>query len=222
LTGERFGAEGQPANWENASGHNYLRLVNPQADTAIYPFGGTLLRAEALPGTDTFATYIPAFPIYPPEISWMRQPASDLPAVVRRVHPSGGRTVYFAADIDRCYGRRGLPDHANLLADALRWALGERLPLTVDGPGRIDCHLYRQDKRLILHLVNLSGCDSWGYLEENLPVGPLRIEIRLPEGIHPVKAVGRVNGEVLPLALAGGWARVELPRLVDHELLVLE
>ena len=65
----------------------------------------------------------------------MRQPASDLPAIVTRQHPGGGRTVYFAADIDRCYGRRGLPDHADLLTEAVRWALGEHLPSAWKGPG---------------------------------------------------------------------------------------
>ena len=127
------------------AGTTYLRLAEPRADTAILPFGGTLQGVEALPGAEVFATYIPAFPIYPPEISWMRQPASDLPAIVTRQHPGGGRSVYFAADIDRCFGRRGLPDHAQLLIRSGSLGVGGPLALLVEGPGLIDCHLYRQE-----------------------------------------------------------------------------
>ena len=102
---------------------------------------------------------------------------------------SWGRLVYLAADVDRCYGRRGLPDHGTLLAKAARWAAGEGIPLRVEGPGFIDCHLYRQEGRLILHLVNLSGCDAWpAYLEEHLPVGPLRVSVRLDGGWMPTSA----------------------------------
>ena len=75
-----------------------------------------------------------------------------------------------------------------------------------------------------MHLVNLSGCpsNSSGYLEEHLPVGPLQIAARLPEGLHPQRAVCRVTGEVLSLSVENGWAHFSLPQLIDHELIVLE
>ena len=40
-----------------------------------------------------------------------------------------------------------------MLANLVRWASGDRLPLSVEGPGLIDCHLYRQQDRLILHTI---------------------------------------------------------------------
>jgi hypothetical protein len=222
FSGRWSGAEGESANWENDSGHTYLRLATPRAETAILPFGGTLLETKALAGTEVLATLVPAFPIYPPEISWMREPFSDQAALMRRTHPGGGRIAYFSADIDRCYGRRGLPDHAGLLVDAVRWALDGRCPLRVEGPGWVDCHLYRQDGRLILHLVNLSGIDSWGYLEEHLPVGPLQVALRLDAGWQPRQAQARVSAERLALRVEDGWAHLEIERLINHELIVLE
>lgn len=244
--GASSGAEGgATTSWEVANGHNYLRLPPSPAgrgaggeglfatfpDTAILPFGGTLQHVTALPGTQTIATYVPAFPIYPPEISWMRQPTSDLPAIVVQEHPAGGRIAYFAADIDRCYGRRGLPDHGQLLINAIHWAAQSDFPVKVEGPGFIDCHLYRQEGRLILHLVNLSGCNVPGYLEEHLPVGPLKIAINFmgrgktrmdADQMLVQNATCRVSGETLPLNVADGWAHFELQSLVDHELIVLE
>ncbi len=233
--GELIGAEGDSTSWETASGHTYLRLgptlprhpiLEAFQDTAILPFGGSLqpVSIDDLAGSEveTIASFIPAFPIYPPETSWMRQRDSNLPAILTRQLAGGGRLVYFAADIDRCYGRRGLPDHGELLVQAVRWATREVLPFKITGPGFVDCHLYRQEDRLILHLVNLSGCHGDGYLDEHLPVGPLQIAIRL-DGQTPVSgAVCRVGGEVLPVTVEAGWARFEISRLVDHELIVLE
>jgi hypothetical protein len=236
-TGQRLGAEGQPSSsWEVHAGHNYIRLPTEQQDstqrhaildgfdgTDILPFGGTLQQVEPLPGTETIATYVPAFPIYPPEFSWMREPQTDIPVITARIHPRGGRVVYLAGDIDRCYGRRGLPDHGDLLANAVRWAAQDGFPLHVEGPGYLDCHLYRQEARLILHIVNLSGCNAWpGYLEEHLPVGPIRIAVRLEAGFVPQSASLRVGEQSIRPRVADEWATMELPKLIDHELIVLE
>jgi hypothetical protein len=141
---------------------------------------------------------------------------------VARQFPSGGRVVYFAADIDRCYGRRQLPDHGQLLSNAIDWALHEQKSLEIKGSGLIDCHLYQQPGRLILHLVNLSGCDGTSYLEEHLAVGPLMISLKLGDGLRPGHAVCRVSGKVLPLVTKDEWASFELAQLVDHELIIVE
>lgn len=238
-TGVRLGIEGRPSSdWEVHSGHTYLRLppaggssdasarhpiVAGFDETDILAFGGTLQQVELLSGARAVATYIPAFPIYPPEFSWMRAPASGAPAIVVREHPAGGRVVYLAADVDRCYGRRGLPDHGDLLANAVRWAACDTFPLRVEGPGYVDGHLYRQQGRLILHLINLSGCNAWpAYLEEHLPAGPLHVSVRLEGDLMPTSAQLRVSETPVDLHIGGGWATVELPTLVDHELILFE
>ncbi len=61
------------------------------------------------------------------------------------------------ADIDRRYERQHLPDHGDLLANIVRWAAADAIPIEVRGPGLIDCHLYTQAGRFILHLVNLTN-----------------------------------------------------------------
>ena len=70
------------------------------------------------------------------------------------------RIAPLAADIDRCYGRDNHPDHADLLANLVRWAARDDIPLAVDGPGLIGCYLYRQEGRAILHLVNFTSAGT--------------------------------------------------------------
>ena len=153
----------------------------------------------------------------------MREPRTDVPGLIVHTARGRGRVAYLPADLDRRYARDGLPDHGTLLANLVRWASGDTLPLTVRGPGLIDCHLYRQPNRLILHLVNLTSAGAWrGPVDELVPVGPLRVEVRIPEGVRVSKMKLLASQQQPPLKLEKGAAVLQLPSLLDHEVIVWE
>jgi hypothetical protein len=192
-------------------------------ETDILPFGGRLGGVRVAAGAEVLATFIPPFPVYPPETSWMREPRTTIPGLVVRTTRQGSRIAYMPADLDRRYGRDHLPDHGNLLANLVRWAAGDTLPLTVRGPGLVDCHLYRQKGRLVLHLVNLSSAGMGrGPVEELLPVGPLDVRVRLPEDLRISRVRLLVSGQKPSPTLEKGEAAVQLASLLDHEVIVLE
>ncbi len=232
-TGEAIGSQDDPSSdWEVHNQHNYLQLpeelevrhpiLNGFEKTNLLPFGGILQKVIPEQACREIAHYIPAFPIYPPEASYLREPVSIWAAIVARQHPGSGRLVYLAADIDRVYGLRGLPDHGDLLENAIRWAANGSIPISVQGPGYLDCHLYRQAARMILHIVNLSGCNANpGYLEEHLPVGPLQIAVRIPAAWKLKSAMLRVSNKRVPISIKDGWAQFEILQLVDHELAII-
>jgi hypothetical protein len=91
-------------------------------ETDILPFGGLLgpLRAESRAIVPL--TFIPPFPVYPPETAWMRQPQTNIPALILNRSANGGRVAFMPADLDRRFGRDNLPDHGDLLANLVRWA----------------------------------------------------------------------------------------------------
>lgn len=225
----------EPASWEEYHAHNYFRLppegsgggtrhpiLQSFENTDILPFGGTLWQMEPEDWLQTLATYIPPFPIYPPEFSWMRQSHTEIPALMAGEKPNGSRIVVFAGDIDRCYGRAHLPDHGVLLSNAIRWAAREPTCLQVVGPGYVDCNLYEQEGRLILHMVNLTGCTSFpDYVEEHIPVGPFTISVKISD-FRPHKVLLRVAGIEMNPVIDSGWARIELENLISHELIVWE
>lgn len=219
----------QTSNWIFFDAHNYLRLpedrhpvLNGFEDTDILPFGGQLHRVETSEQMKTITTYIPAFPIYPPEFSWMREPSTDIPTMLAGEHASGGRVFYFAGDVDRCYGRTHLPDLGDLLSNAVKWAADDHIPLKVEGPGYLDCKLYRQKGRLIVHLVNVSGTNlNPGYVEEFLPVGPISVSVRM-DGIVPKYAQLKVLGIEVQPEINNSWVTVRVDLLTSHELIILE
>jgi hypothetical protein len=167
-------------------------------------------------------TLVPEFPIMPPENSWMRNPRSKIPALIIR-EQNGARIAFLPADIDRRYEQGNTPDHGDLLANLVRWGAKESIPLEVKGPGLIDCHLYRQPGRLVLHLVNLTSAGTWRIpVEELIPVGPLTVRVKLPEGIAGKKVLLAVSGGTTTASSQGGWAQFEVKSVLDHEVVVIE
>jgi hypothetical protein len=191
-------------------------------ETDILPFGGVLSRVTAEPTSTVPLTLVPAFPTYPPETAWMREPKTDIPGLVLSQR-GRSRVAYLPADLDRRYAREHLPDHAALLANIVRWAAGDSIPLSVDGVGLIDCHLYEQTGRLILHLVNLTSEATWrAPLDELIRVGPFTVKIRVPS--HSAKRTARllVSGGRRPVRIVDGAAEIVIDAILDHELIVLD
>lgn len=188
-------------------------------ETDILPFGGMLspLRVDA--GAVVPLTFVPPFPTYPPETAWMREPKTDVPGLVLAGRGKS-RIAFMPADLDRRYEREHLPDHGDLLRNLVRWAAGDSIPLVVEGPGLLDCHLYSQGKRLILHVVNLTSTAAWrAPLEELIPVGPIRIGIRAKTG-GAVRLL--VSGKTASARAKDGFVWFELASVHDHEVAVLE
>jgi hypothetical protein len=249
-TGSHHGSDRDDrAAWDEWGQHSYLRLsperrrwVNgPQTgtepeedlprheilagfeDTDTIPFGGRLEVVQAAPGSQALITLVPPFPIYPPETSWMRHPSSDVPALVLN-EDSGGRVAYLAADLDRCFGRSRLPDHARLLANLLRWTAGNAIPIDIDGPGFLHCQLYQQRDRLILHVVNLTGHEmGHAPADQAFPMGPLTVTIREP-GWNASATTARllVMGRPAETRRGDGGVEFTIDRIDDHEVIVLE
>jgi hypothetical protein len=233
-------------SWETWAKHSYLRLAPERRagvdgpltgdeppvegerhpalsgfeDTDLLPFAGRIEVVIADVSAEAPLSFVPPFPIFPPETSWMRHPTSGVPGLLLN-EASGGRVAYSPADLDRCFGRDGQPDHARLLANLVRWAARDSVPLKVEGPGLIDCHLYEQPGRLVLHLVNLANSGSWpAPLHELVPVGPLKVRVHQKEAGLKVRLL--VSGEGVESSSGDGWISFEIPVVKDHEVVVLE
>jgi hypothetical protein len=209
--GPKAGDEPAPAGQR----HPVLRGFE---ETDILPFGGRLERIKVDPGAAVPLTYIPPFPIYPPETAWMREPKTDVAGLVLRERGSS-RIAFLPADLDRRYARDNLPDHGNLLANIMRWACRDEFPFTVEGPGLVSCDLYEQPGRLILHILNLTSTAAWrAPMEELVPVGPFRIRIRPRPGVRGASVDLRVARQPARVTSTGGSVAFEIPLIHDHEL----
>ncbi len=192
-------------------------------ETDVLGFGGTLEKLTVDPSALVVATFVPAFPVSPPEDVWMRTPKTDIPALILHDRPGRGRVAFLPADLDLRFARDNLPDHADLLANLVRWTARDDLPLRVEGRGLIDCNLYRQPGRAIVQVVNLTSAGTWrAPVSELIPVGPLRMAVKLPDDVRGDHLRLLVSGQPVAFTSDGGWARFELPSVLDHECVVIE
>jgi len=191
-------------------------------ETDIVPFGGQLRNIKLDGGTEVLLTFVPQFPVYPPETAWMREPVTNIPGLVVRSTEAGGKIVFVPADIDRQYAINNHPDHANLIRNIVKWISGDNVLLSVEGKGLIDIHLYQQKDRLVMHLVNLTSDATWRQpLEEYISVGPFEIKIRLPEKIRGKDVELKVTDKKLKGNVVDGWTSFTLESLLDHEMVII-
>jgi hypothetical protein len=177
------------ASWENPVLHNYLRVEAPShrifagfEKTATLPMGGTRQEIVAA-GATVLATYIPTYPIYPPEFAWTDVKHTSEPVITAYRNPAGGKAVYAAWDLDASYGRAAHPDHGDLIGNIVAYLLDDNPAIKVSCDAYIDFKCYWQKtsgagRRLIIHLVNgnHTGFEN-GYAEKNITVGPVTITV---------------------------------------------
>ena len=250
-TGGEGGRGPHPVDREDDSRHTYLRLLpelraghDGPADgaapvpagprppvlagldgTDLVPFGGFLPGLEAMAGTEVLATFVPGFPIFPPETSWLRRPRTDIPAIAVRDGPGGGRLAWFAADLDRCFARDENAEHAALLVNAVRWGLGGPELVKLEGARTVVTPtLYRQGTRTVLHLNNrVLTSRIPGRQTELIPVGPVHVRLRQPSGaVAPVCVSLRVAGGTVPASVEDGALVFEVAEVADHEVAVID
>jgi len=191
--------------------------------TDIIPFGGEIAALTLEPSAQVLLTLVPNRPASPPEMIWTQNDHTTIPGLILNERAGFGRVVYLAADLDRRYARDNMADSEHLLINLVRWAAKGDLPLTVDGPGLIDSHLYQQPGRALVHLVNLTNTNAWrGPVEELIPVGPLKISLRLPDGVAGKNLRLLVSDQKPALSVVDGWASFALPSILDHELAIIE
>ncbi len=229
-TGKTIGAFGkQDGNWMNQEAHNYFRLPKVRHDiwegfeeTDIIPFGGGIRIMESKGILRPVCSYIPSFPIYPPEFSWIREEREDIAPIYAGTLDTGSRVVYFAGDVDRCYGKERIPDHGELLANSIRWVSKDTVPVSVKAPGHINVNFYKQENTYIIHLVNLSGCNGpVGTCEETLPVGPVIVTFH-SDYTGDLKAQLTVAGKIVTLMGEEEKKSFIIEALDEHEMIVIE
>ena len=238
-------------NIEISARHTYLRL-SPEIRAGVYgpadatvagpggarhpvlagfemadtlPFGGYLPMVGVERDVQVLATFIPDFPIYPPETSFMREPRTDIPAIAVRETASGARLVWFVADIDRCFARDENVEHAMLIANAVRWALKRPPRVVLEGArGFVTPSVYRQGDRQIVHLNNrLTTAVVPGRQNELVPLGPVTVRVSAPSGRHGPGIVRlRVADRDVRAEMEGEALVFTLDEILDHEVVVFD
>jgi hypothetical protein len=190
--------------------------------TDIIPFGGMLESVNTDPGAQVLLTFIPVCPTMPPEDAWMRVKKTDIQGLILNTTSKGSRIAFMPADIDRQFARNNYSDHGDLLANIIRWTSKDNIPLLIEGAGLVDCNLYHQRGRLILHIMNLISAGTWrGQVDEYIPIGPLTVRVKLSDGVSGKNIRMLVSGQKATTSVKNGWCQFRVNSILNHEVVVL-
>lgn len=178
----------------------------------------------AVKPTATFpspVTLIPTYPDLPMEDVYPRVAQTDTRELYLR-QVGKGRVAYIPGDLDRSFWQLLNVDHGQLLINVVRWALDEEPIVSVNGPGVIDVNVWRQDKSMTVHLVNLTNPMMMkGPFRELIPV-EAQVSVQVPAGAK-VTGVKLLMSEQKPkFELKGGKVTLTVPKILDHEIVALD
>ncbi|MBI4891506.1 MAG: ThuA domain-containing protein [Acidobacteria bacterium] len=194
-------------------------LLNGLQDAGRMIHGVRRVEVKPLGTARVPLTTMPSYPDLPMEEVYLRQGPTDIPAALCR-EAGKGRVVYFPWDIDRAFWEVLATDHGRLLANAVEWAGQEARPAAVEGPGLLDVALWRQERSMTLHLVNLTNPYAMkGPFREILPVAGQKVRVKTPA---PKRARWLVAGAEAQFRYEGGWLAARSPEIGLHEVLAID
>jgi hypothetical protein len=223
LTPELRGSVDGPMNGKEpvANGERHAVLKGFE-ETDIIPFAGLLESVRTDPDAQVLMTFIPVFPTMPPEDAFMRESKTEIQGLILNTTKGGSRIAFLPADIDRQYARTNLPDHGDLLANLVHWASKDNIPLEIEGAGLIDCNIYHQPGRMIMHMANLINAGTWRQaLDEYIPIGPVSVRLRLTDDVQGKNLNLLVSGKKIAAEVKDGWSHFRIDSILNHEVVVL-
>jgi hypothetical protein len=130
--------------------------------------------------------------------------------------------AYFPGDIDRSFWQVMCADHGRLLGNTIRWALNEEPLVKIDGPGVIDVTVWKQEKSMTVHLVNLTNPMLMkGPFRELIPVAA-KATVKTPLGFTVTGVKLLMSGQKVTYKNEGGLLMIDIPRIDDHEIIGID
>jgi hypothetical protein len=225
-------------------------------ETQLLPNEFAFCTVQVATGADALLTLVPPFaPLSgvgaPPERASIPTDRTDVPlAVWYAPGVSGisaqnagqdapgppapsGRALYFAGEIGKLAWRFRLPDHARLIANAVRAVAPRPFPAELESaPYGVQLSVFRQERspsdgsqageapRLICHLVNTCGAGTVRH--DVVPVHHVRLRLPLGEANGLPEGPRRVRALALDAELPLDGDCVVLPVLHTWEIIVCE
>ncbi len=199
--------------------HEILNGIGP---TELLPGAVYRVPVRSLNADPLVLSYVPPFPSHPPEMVYMRTPRTNEPALVL-TERAGSRVAYFPGDVDRTGWRTGNTDLAALLQNAIGWVRGASpAPVRVDGEGVIETFAWETEPGYAVHMVNYTNPQMLGgWVRRFYPVGRQEVSLRVPANVTIATAHALRAERRLAFRREGEWVRVEVPQVVDYEVVAL-
>jgi hypothetical protein len=211
-----------PDEFPSLSGLKYLMATSMCPYTVFDIFSQTEITSmqfiEYPEERDASLTFVPAMIENPAEVSQSDLKHTNIPAVLKRDHGTG-KIAYLPWDLGALYDRLALPQHAQLLTDMVDQLLVKGRQLKTNAHSSVEMVLSAQEKskRLMLHLINLSGQTQNNYMDA-IPMSSIEVSVM---GKY-MTARTRDGQKDLDVKHTNDRTEFTVPVLKEYEVIVLE
>jgi hypothetical protein len=136
-------------------------------------------------------------------------------------HYGKGRVVFLPGRFDSVQCYEPSPAIERLFANAVRWVAPEAVPVEIEAAGPVGLTLFRQPRRLIVHLINHQR-DSRFRSDALEPIRRVALRVSLPEGGRAQSVRRLWENRDLPFQSAGRRVSIEVGALNEYEAVAIE
>jgi len=214
--------------------NSYLRLRSDSKTGRFHPILNGLedayrivngvWRLDVKPSLDfpSPVTLIPTYPDLPMEHVYPRKPDTDIREMYLR-ELGQNRVAYIPWDIDRTFWEIMNADHGRLLRNIINWTVNEEPPVRVTGAGILDVTVWRQERSMTVHLVNLTNPMMMkGPFRELIPIGEQGVRVRIPRNATLKKVHLLVSNKTPDYEIKDEVVSLTVPTIPDHEVVALD
>ncbi len=167
-------------------------------------------------------TLIPTYPDLPMEHVYPRKPDTDIREIYLR-ELGQNRVAYIPWDIDRTFWEIMNADHGTLLRNIVNWTVNEEPPVRVTGAGILDVTVWRQERSMTVHLVNLTNPMMMkGPCRELIPIGEQSVRVRIPRNATLKKVQLLASNKTPDYEIKDEVVSLTVPTILDHEVVALD
>ncbi|MGA7340065.1 MAG: alpha-amylase family protein [Terracidiphilus sp.] len=179
---------------------------------------GAEYRVPLAPIESPVLTVVPGFPAYPPELAYPPIPNTNIPAVVLR-EQGASRLAYFPGDIERSLWVSGDIDLSRLLQNTVQWISHGERPVTIQGPGLIECFAYETEPGFALHVLNYTNPNTHrGLIRDFYPIGAQSVSFAIPQGRQVSRVQLLKSGADIPFRRANNRIEFTIPSISAYEV----
>lgn len=154
-------------------------------------------------------------------------PAEDTPFPSILINEYGkGRVVYLSAPLGAAYYEYGHPDFKYIIADAVKWAAGEKPEIEAEAPTTVEVipREVSEKNEYRIHILNRTPAGptraTASVIQEVIPVRDIKIKISGDR--KPVKAILQPEGQKLKIENEDDEYYVIVPEVSIYKMLVIE
>jgi hypothetical protein len=221
---------------QHREGHTFYTRVNGEHtivrgfdDTGWIPGGEYRVPLERSKSGDVILTVVPPYPqgvpemVYPhprEELPYAEDDANEPGLVAREC--DGSRMVYFAGDVGRAIWLHGNTDLIRLFNRAVRWALKERTPVSVEGEGVVEYFAWRTAAGYAIHILNYTNPNmTHSDFDSIYEIGPQQVRLEIAPGVRIARVELISDGRDIPFVQDGSTVAFQVPSVGAYEVAAL-